>query len=87
MGNTESIPPNYGFQVIEILDRSPGAKSGLILETDFVLTVNGKKLRKMTPETIKALVQVLMTYNHVIIYARLNYFYDLDRRMKIRRYC
>lgn len=58
MGNSDSIPSNYGFKVVEILDQSPGAKCGLILNTDYVLTVNGKKLRKMSPETIKELVQV-----------------------------
>ncbi len=57
MGNSGSVPENYGFKIVEIISKSPGEKAGLVVEADFILTVNGKKLRKMTPEQIKDLVQ------------------------------
>jgi S1-C subfamily serine protease len=57
MGNNGSVPENYGFKIVEIISRSPGEKAGLIVEADFILTVNGKKLRKLHPDQIKELVQ------------------------------
>ena len=60
MGNLESIPPNYGFRVVEIENNSPGSRSGLILDTDFILAANGKMLRKMNPDAMKVLVQVVI---------------------------
>ncbi len=57
MGNADSVPKNWGFKVIELVNQSPGQKAGLIVGSDFILTVNGRKLRRLTAEQIKDLVQ------------------------------
>lgn len=58
MGNSNgTVPENFGFKIVEVMGKSPGEKAGLIAETDFILTVNGKKLRKLTPDQIKNLIQ------------------------------
>ncbi len=57
MGNNESAPNNYGFKVLEVTSKGPGEKAGLIAQEDFVLTVHGRKLRNMSSEQLKELVQ------------------------------
>jgi C-terminal processing protease CtpA/Prc len=63
MGNTP--PPglqgeNVGFKVVEVKSKSPAERSGLKVETDFIISINGLRLYEMDTDSIVALVKVIV---------------------------
>lgn len=58
-GTSSSDADDYfGFRVKEIRKLSPAAKSGLISNSDYVLSANGKTLKNMESTAIAELIRV-----------------------------
>ena len=70
MGNAQTFKTDkIGFQVTSVSPLSPGAEAGLVVLTDFILTMNGQSLPFMEVEKIMSTVKVISSQTLIAYYS------------------